>query len=75
MKIPPTSDPCWADKDFRTSTLQAIIAVYQLNSQDVADLTAQTQKTVLQWRSGRFRPIPTDTLRALMYDLKCGVKA
>lgn len=69
-KIAPASDPQWSDEEFRTATLNGLIALHKLKSDDVAELTCYGTAYVRQWRSGKRRIIPASVLRALIYDLQ-----
>lgn len=70
-KIAPASDPTWADEEYRTATLNGLIALHKLKSDDVAVLTGTTTGYVRHWRSGKTgRIIPIAVLRALIYDLQ-----
>ena len=70
--IPPAFDPIWADEDYRTAYLNGLVAVHDLKTKELAHLTGVTRFCAGHWRSGRHRTIPTDTLRALAYDLSVG---
>jgi hypothetical protein len=69
-KIAPASDPTWANAQYRTSKLMGLIALHELSSADVAKLTNKSESMVNQWRYGKYRVIPTEVLRSLIYDLQ-----
>jgi hypothetical protein len=41
-----------------------------MSSAEVAKLTNKSESMVNQWRYGKYRVIPTEVLRALIYDLQ-----
>jgi hypothetical protein len=69
-KIAPASDPVWAEAQHRTSQLLGLIALHDMSSAEVAKLTNKSESMVNQWRYGKYRVIPTEVLRALIYDLQ-----
>lgn len=67
--IKPASDPSWADGERRTALLNGLMALHGISIREMAELTNVTYGCANHWCSGKHRTIPTDTLRALMYDV------
>ena len=65
-------DPRWSDPLWRTETFLALCADYQLSVGEVSAYTEKSFETVMQWRSGRSRVIPTPLLRLMMLELALG---
>lgn len=65
-------DPRWNDPVWRTENFLALCADHQLSVSEVAAYTEKSIETVMQWRSGRSRVIPTPLLRLMMLELALG---
>lgn len=73
LDIPARNAPCWSRADWRTEMLRNVKNQFGLGREDLCELTGATDNTVRFWLSNHEAVIPTDTLRALMYDLNARI--